>query len=53
LLAANAILQVAVDARRAYIRAVAARQSAGYAEQVKESAEASAELALRMQQAAG
>lgn len=51
LLAANTMLEVAADARRAYIRAVAARQSAAYAEQVKDSAEAGAELAWRMQQA--
>ncbi|REE23852.1 outer membrane protein TolC [Paraburkholderia sp. BL27I4N3] len=49
--AANAMLEVAADARRAYIRAVAAKQSATYAEQVKGSAEASTELARRMQQA--
>lgn len=49
--AANAMLDVAADARRAYIRAVAAKQSAAYAEQVKDSAEASTELARRMQQA--
>jgi outer membrane protein TolC len=35
--------------RQAWVRAVAARQSLQYAEQVKESAEASAELARRMQ----
>ncbi|MFM0055629.1 TolC family protein [Paraburkholderia phytofirmans] len=51
LLAANTMLEVAADARRAYIRAVAAKQSAAYAEQVKDSAEAGAELARRMQQA--
>ncbi|MFM0015767.1 TolC family protein [Paraburkholderia sediminicola] len=51
LLAADAMLKVAADARRAYIGAVAAKQSAAYAEQVTESAEAGAELALRMQQA--
>ncbi len=51
LLAADAMLKVAADARRAYIGAVAAKQSAAYAEQVKDSAEAGAELALRMQQA--
>ncbi|REG50382.1 outer membrane protein TolC [Paraburkholderia sp. BL6669N2] len=49
--AANAMLDVAADARRAYIRAVAAKQSAAYAEQVKDSAEASTELARRMQRA--
>lgn len=36
--------------RQAWVRAVAARQSLSYAEQVKRSAEASAELARRMQQ---
>ncbi|ASW02695.1 TolC family protein [Paraburkholderia aromaticivorans] len=51
LLTANAMLKVAADARRAYIGAVAAGQAAVYAEQVKDSAEASAELASRMQQA--
>ncbi|MFB9125057.1 TolC family protein [Paraburkholderia dipogonis] len=51
LLAANTMLEIAADARRAYIRAVAAKQSAAYAEQVKDSAEAGAELAWRMQQA--
>ncbi|SOE98176.1 Outer membrane protein TolC [Burkholderia sp. OK233] len=51
LLAADAMLKVAADARRTYIGAVAAKQSAAYAEQVTESADAGAELALRMQQA--
>ncbi|MFL9883443.1 TolC family protein [Paraburkholderia agricolaris] len=51
LLAADAMLKVAADARRAYIGAVATKQSAAYAEQVKDSAQAGAELALRMQQA--
>lgn len=51
LLAADAMLKVAADTRRAYIGAVAAKQSAAYAGQVTDSAEASAELALRMQQA--
>ncbi|HEX7909482.1 MAG TPA: TolC family protein, partial [Paraburkholderia sp.] len=51
LLAADAMLKVAADARRAYINAVAAEQAAAYAAQVKDSAEAGAELALRMQQA--
>jgi len=51
LLTADAMLKVAADARSAYISAVAAQQSAAYAEQVKDSAEAGAELALRMQQA--
>ncbi|MFL9932198.1 TolC family protein [Paraburkholderia sp. RL18-103-BIB-C] len=52
LLTADAMLKVAADAQRAYVNAVAAQQSAAYAEQVKDSAEAGAELALRMQQAA-
>ncbi|MFM0329487.1 TolC family protein [Paraburkholderia strydomiana] len=51
LLAADAMLKVAADARRAYINAVASEQAATYAAQVKDSAEAGAELALRMQQA--
>ncbi|WP_175939184.1 TolC family protein [Caballeronia sp. BCC1704] len=48
---ANAMLKVAADARKAYVEAVAAGQSALYAEQVKDSAEAGAELASRMRQA--
>ncbi|AMV45833.1 TolC family protein [Paraburkholderia caribensis] len=48
---ANAMLIVAADARKAYVNAVAAEQSALYAAQVKDSAEAGAELALRMRQA--
>lgn len=48
---ADAMLKVAADARRAYVSAVAAEQSAKYAEQVKDSASAAAELAHRMQQA--
>lgn len=48
---ADAMLKVAADARRAYVSAVAAEQSAKYAEQVKDSASAGAELAHRMQQA--
>ncbi|MGP8438623.1 TolC family protein [Paraburkholderia fungorum] len=51
LLATDAMLKVAADARRAYVNAVAAGQSTAYAAQVKDSAEAGAELALRMQQA--
>lgn len=42
------VLQVAADTRRAWHRAVSARESAKYAEQIKEAAEASAELARRM-----
>jgi outer membrane protein TolC len=45
---AGEVLQVAADTRRAWHRAVSARESAKYAEQVKEAAEASAELARRM-----
>lgn len=48
---ADAMLKVAAEARRAYINAVAAAQAAQYAEQVKDSADASAELASRMRQA--
>ncbi|MDR5751349.1 MULTISPECIES: TolC family protein [unclassified Caballeronia] len=51
LLTADAMLKVAADARRAYVTAVAAQQSVAYAEQVRDSAEAVAELAQRMQQA--
>ena len=42
------VLQVAADTRRAWYTAVAAQESATYAEQVKLAAEASAELARRM-----
>lgn len=42
------ILQVAADTRRAWIHAVAAQQSAAYAEQVRDAAEAAAELSRRM-----
>ena len=42
------VLQVAADTRQAWHRAVSARESAKYAEQVKDAAEASAELARRM-----
>jgi len=45
---ATAVLQVAADTRRAWYRAVAARETAGYAAQVQDAAEASAELARRM-----
>ncbi|KVO02700.1 RND transporter [Burkholderia ubonensis] len=48
---ADAMLKVAADARRAYVNAVAAEQAASYAEQVKDSADAGAELASRMRQA--
>lgn len=42
------ILQVAADTRRAWAGAVAAQQTAAYAEQVRSAAEAAAELARRM-----
>src|SRR5688572_27068613 len=42
------VLQVAADTRRAWNRAVSAQESTKYADQVKEAAEASAELARRM-----
>ncbi|PMS23938.1 RND transporter [Trinickia dabaoshanensis] len=48
---ADAMLKVAADTRRAYIEAVAAQQAADYAEQVRDSADAGAELASRMRQA--
>ena len=47
---AAAIVDQATSARQAWIRAVAAREVEFYAIQVKEAAEASAELARRMQQ---
>ena len=43
------VVQTAVDARQTWVRAVAAQQSLKYYEQVKASADASAELARRMQ----
>ena len=46
--AAGELLRVADETRRAYYGAVAAQQSAVYMEQVKEAADASAELARRM-----
>jgi outer membrane protein TolC len=46
---ADAMLAVAADARRAYVKAVAAQQAFTYAGQVKDASEASAELARRMQ----
>ena len=46
--AAAAALRVAADTRRAYWRALAAQQTARYMEDVKEAAEAAAELARRM-----
>lgn len=51
LAAAAAAVQAATDARQAWVRAVAAEQSAIYGGQVKEAAEASSELARRMQAA--
>ena len=49
--AAADVLQGAAQARQAWVRAVAARQSLAYHGQVKVSADASAELARRMQEA--
>jgi outer membrane protein TolC len=46
--AANEAVRIAGDARRAYFNALAAQQTAHYMEQVKDAAEASAELAGRM-----
>ncbi|NDZ15577.1 transporter [Variovorax sp. WS11] len=46
----GAVVDQVTQVRQAWVRAVAARQSLQYAELVKESAEASAELARRMQQ---
>ena len=46
----GAVVDQVTQVRQAWVRAVAARQSLQYAEQVRESAEASAELARRMQQ---
>ena len=46
----GAVVDQVTQVRHAWVRAVAARQSLQYAELVKESAEASAELAQRMQQ---
>jgi outer membrane protein TolC len=48
---ADAMLKVAAEARRAYVDAVAAEQAANYADQVKDSASAGAQLASRMRQA--
>ncbi len=47
--AASDIVQAAAEARQAWVRAVAAQQAAAYAEQAKNAADASAELARRMQ----
>lgn len=46
--AAGEVLDIAMDARRAWIEAVGARQSLQYAEQVHAAADAGATLALRM-----
>ena len=48
-LTAGVVEQVS-QVRQAWVRAVAARQTLGYAEQVNQAAEAAAELARRMQQ---
>jgi len=45
------VLRTAIDTRKAYFQAVAAEQSARYFEQVREAAEAGAELARGMRQA--
>lgn len=46
---AGNVVQAATEARQAWVHAVAAQQSLQYAEQVKRAADASAELARRMQ----
>ena len=46
--AAQDVIKVAADTRKAWIRAVAAQQTAGYMGDVKDAAEASGELARRM-----
>jgi outer membrane protein TolC len=46
---AGDVLSTATEARQAWVRAVAAQQSLAYFAQVKQAAEASAELARRMQ----
>jgi len=51
LIAATHVVQTAAAARQAYFRAVAAQQRVRYFEQVQMAAEASAELARRMQSA--
>jgi outer membrane protein TolC len=48
---AGDVVQTAAEARQAWVRAVAAQQSLGYQQQVKAAADASAELARRMQAA--
>ena len=47
----DAVLRVAVDTRKAYFQAVAAEQGARYFEQVREAADAGADLARGMAQA--
>jgi outer membrane protein TolC len=47
---AGAVVDLAAEVRRTWVRAVAAEQTLQYAGQVREAAEASAELARRMQQ---
>ena len=49
--AAAEVVRIADETRRAWVEAVAAEQSGGYALQVKEAAEASAEIAGRMARA--
>ena len=49
--AAAEVARVADEARRAWVEAVAARELAQYAQQVKEAAEASAEIAAQMARA--
>ena len=51
LLAASQAVQLAADTRRAYFMAVAAAQSAAFAEQVRGAAEAGSQLAERMAKA--
>ena len=46
---AGDIVQAAAEARQAWVKAVAAQQAAIYAQQVKDAADVSAELARRMQ----
>lgn len=48
--AAQGVLMLAADTRRAWVRAVAAQQSVAYLRDAKEAAEAGAELAHRMAQ---
>jgi outer membrane protein TolC len=49
--AAGTVVDTVVAVRQAWVRAVAAQQVVGYAAQVQQAADASAELARRMQQA--